>query len=416
MGAHLRGTAGAPVIETPLELKEGTPFVVSPDRSRLLSLWPLLAQRVSPLTGRPTLYVFEDIPDRKRSFLTGVHGAALDVREDWVQVLREEPASNHAWLLDRLRDLPSVRELPPELRLAARLLPPPGGRLVGETLGSNRLQAVVASGALGTVYAAEDAAGRQVAVKVIEVPLGPGQAERFVQEFEQLKQAQHPGIVRCYEGGIDLVGEREVPWYAMELALGGDLRSRLDERRAQAGGRAPWDDAALRAEVAEDFRAVAAAVAYLHGRNSIHRDIRPGHVLIMADGELRLSGFGLIKGLDPPATAAAAPYTSTGGVLGTPGYMAPEQERGEEVGKPADVYALGILLAELALGDRVEPDNPAGEGSALRSCRPLDHLPAGLRRFILRCTDMDPGRRWRDAGTALREFANLMNVRTEPLA
>jgi hypothetical protein len=406
MGARVQETAEAGVVEAAVRVEEDFPFVVAPDGARLLYLWPLLVQRVSPLTGRPTLYLFEGVPDKRRPFLTEVRGAAIDVREEWFQVLRDGPATGHAWLLERLRALPSPLALPADLKLAERLLPQVGGKLVGQKLGPNHLQAVIATGGMGTVYAAE-VAGEPVAVKVIESPPAPGQVARFLREFDKLKRAgQHPGIIRCYDCGVSLIGGREYPWYSMELALGGSLRSRLEERRALAQGRLPWEDEETRGRVAEEFAAIADAVAHLHRLEIVHRDVRPDNVLIAAGGELRLSDFGLVKDLAPSeASLREGAMTSVGAVLGAWGYLAPEQAAGQDAGKPADVYALGVLLAEMSTGVRPTPSSFPAEGSPLTGWPALRKLPADLRKLIFRATDVDPGRRPADAAALRQEFS-----------
>src|SRR5262249_7837218 len=152
----------------------------------------------------------------------------------------------------------------------------------------------------------------------------------------------------------------------------------------------PWAEPALRAAVVREFAVVAAAVAHLHALGIVHRDIKPGNVLIMEGGELRLADFGLVKDLKPPdqpliaATIVVAPRTSTGAVLGTRHYMAPEQERGGTVEAPADVYALGVLLAELATGQRPVPNSQVRTGSTLAGYPSLAPLPEALRGLILR--------------------------------
>ena len=205
----------------------------------------------------------------------------------------------------------------------------------------------------------------------------------------------------------------------MEFAPGGDLRSRLDKRKAHLKGGQPWQDAVARAEVCGEFNEIASAVAHLHRMNIVHRDIKPGNILITDDGRLRLADFGLVKNLAPTEkTVVYGPLSSTGGGAGTPGYMAPEQARGGEVGKTADVYSLGILLAELVIGDRPTAEFPSHElgatrTSGLRSTLKKDprlrQLPDELRPLIERCTDVAPENRPRDAQALLDEFNRLVN-------
>jgi hypothetical protein len=421
MGARVANTVEASAVEFLAPLREHLPFVISRDGSRLLYLWPLLLERVATQTERHTLYVFEEIPDSHGAFLTRVRMAAIDVRDGWTQALREQRAADHTWLLERVRELPAAVDMPPALRLAERLAPLSGGKLVGRRLGSNRLLSVIAVGGFSTVYAAEDTtSGRRVAVKVLESPEAQRHLARFLQEFERLRAAgAHPNIIRCFDWGAPIIGNREYPWFSMEFAAGGDLAGRIEERRGEHPDGPPWQEPQLRADIVREFRAVAAAVAHLHSLGIVHRDIKPGNVLIMEDGELRLSDFGLVKDLSPrdeseelSATIALSPRTSTGAVLGTRHYMAPEQERGEEVDTPNDVYALGVLLAEMTTGRRPVPDSQVRAGSTLAGDPATRKLPEGLREMILHCTDADPNRRPANGHTVLAEFDRRVDTRS----
>jgi serine/threonine protein kinase len=413
MGAGVRSTGRAADVKTNIELREELPFIVTPDGGRLLYLWPLLLQRRSEYTGRRTLWAFQEIPEDKGRFLTRARWAAVDGREDFSDKLHDRPAADHVWLLERLRELPPAPHLPTELHLAERLCPVRGGKLVGQEVGSNRLTAALAVGGFGTIYAAEAADGKQVAVKVIETRLSDMQLTRFRQEFEKTRlAADHGGIIRCFEYGDIYLDGRICPWYSMEFALGGDLRSQIDGRKRLLKGSIAWLDPAARAAVCAQFAEVAAAVAHLHNLGLVHRDLKPGNVLIMEDGGLRLSDFGLVKNLQPSAeTLQHGPHSTTGGSAGTPGYMAPEQERGLDVDQRADVYSLGVLLAEMALGKRppaeLVSDIPPS-GSTLRKCDDLRHLPRALRSLIERCTDIEPAHRPEHAGDLLETFQELV--------
>jgi serine/threonine-protein kinase len=255
------------------------------------------------------------------------------------------------------------------------------------------------------------ATGRRVAVKVLESPEAQRHLARFLQEFKRLRMAAaHPNIIQCFDSGDPIIGDREYPWYSMEFATGGDLAGRIEERRGEHPDGPPWEEPGLRVEIVREFRAVAAAVSHLHFLGIVHRDLKPGNVLIMEDGELRLSDLGLVKDLNPSdelaenETLMLPPRTSTGAVLGTRHYMAPEQERGEEVDKPADVYALGVLLAEMATGRRPVANTQVREGSTLVAYPFLRELHNCLRRLILHCTEARPERRPPNGGAVLEEF------------
>jgi serine/threonine protein kinase len=413
MGGHITNTAESAVVEIPILLQQHLPFVVSSDGSKLLYLWPLMFERLAAHTQRHSLYIFEEIPDRHGAFLARVRCASIDFRDSWTQQLHEGTAASHGWILDRLRELPALLDMPPSLRLHERLAPISGGKLVGQLLGPNRLLAVVATGGFSTVYAAENLETRErVAVKVMESPESQRHLARFRQEFDKLRDAgQHSHIIRCIDWGNPIIADREYPWFSMEFAAGGDLGGRIEERRAEHPEVVPWNDPHLRAEVAREFEAVVAAVAHMHSMGIVHRDIKPGNVLIMEDGELRLTDFGLVRDLNPvgsDATFAAPPSTSTGAVLGTRHYMAPEQERGQSVEKPADVYSLGVLLAELAVGQRPLADTSAKSGSTLCHCPSMNLLPAPLREWIWQCTEVEPRARPADAVTLLEGFKRLV--------
>jgi serine/threonine-protein kinase len=411
MGAAVQNTGEAYHIQTEAPLKEAVPFVVGAG-GRLLYLWPLLLHRVSPVSERHTLYAFEDLPDRNWPFLSQTRSAAIDVRDEWRQPLHPQPAASHAWLLGPLREFRKAAAAPSELELQQKLLPWRGGTLTGLKLDGTLLQAPVGRGGFGAVYVAVTPRGERVAVKVLEAAsVSPRQMERFRQEFERLRRLDpHPGIIRCFEMSAALIDGRVYPWYSMEFALGGDLGDRAEERRGGPLGPAPWRDAGLRAQVIAEFRQVAAAAAHLHKRRVIHRDIKPSNVLVMEDGTLRLSDFGLAKSLEPSEKSLRyGPMTSSGAVLGTRHYMAPEQEKGQEVGEPGDVYALGVLLAELAVGERPRPNTGVSDGSTLQAWKKMKQLPDGLRGFICRLTAAVPERRPADASEVEREFEELLN-------
>jgi serine/threonine protein kinase len=386
----------------------------------VLCLWPFLLQRESDFTQRPSLYVFEEIdPDRR--FLTKVNAAAIDHEDVWPRELHPADAEDHGWLWEALAKLPQAVPVTPEMRLADGLAESLVGRLSGESLGEGKhykLLGPIARGGFGTVYDAVDQrSNTRVAVKVLEdhdvleARDERNQFRRFQQEYEKLKHAgqEHAGIVRCFEWGADIIGRREYPWYSMEFAAGGDLNDRLHERRAALKERAPWDDPGTRPAVVEEFRAIAAAVAHLHESNIIHRDVKPANVLVMEGGDLRLSDFGLIKELERPrAGASIGPGSSRGAVLGTRDYMAPEQERGDAVTKAVDVWALGIVLAELLTGCRPQAARAVTAGSPVERDARLDRLPEPLRRLVLHCTDVDPERRPAAAGYLLHLFEQAL--------
>jgi serine/threonine protein kinase len=200
-----------------------------------------------------------------------------------------------------------------------------GGRyLLGELL---------ATGGMGEVWAAEDLVlGRPVAVKLLGgVLAGDGRAaERLRREARAAARLGHPGIARV----LDLGDHDGRPYLVMELLHGESLAARL----ARAG---PLHPAAAAAVVA----AVADALEAAHRAGVVHRDVKPGNVLLTDAGEVKVLDFGI-------ASAAGDAALTTGDLLGTPAYLAPERVLGQRATPAADVYALGVLLYELLAGER----------------------------------------------------------------
>ena len=189
-------------------------------------------------------------------------------------------------------------------------------------------------GGMGVVYKARQIEVRRVvALKMVlaGVHLGSREMERFRREAAAVAGLQHPHIVQLYE-----FGEHDGrPYFSLEYVEGGTLAQRL------LGDPLPAADAARLTEK------LARAIHGAHLRGIVHRDIKPGNILLTADGEPKLTDFGLAKHIHAPGH-----HTQSGTVMGTPSYMAPEQALGKsrDVGPAADVYALGAILYEMLSG------------------------------------------------------------------
>jgi serine/threonine protein kinase len=414
MGARIATLDDAYLVEPESALLEGVPFLVHPREERLLYLWPFLLQRETETTQRPSLYGFEEISGRHSKDLRRIRSAAFDSRDSWEQTLHEDDVTTYDWLLRRIREHKRFATHPRSLGLAQKLAPHTGAKLVGQKLGLYELIGVIDKGGFGTIYEARKHGGELVAVKVLESRGGSQIHHRFAREFAKLKGAgNHPAIIQVFDEGDVVIDGRSYPYYAMELAKGGDLASRFETWRNTSDAKAVWDDAGGRAIVIEDFRRILQAVGHLHSHGIIHRDIKPSNVLIMDDGRIKLSDFGLVKDLESIATEDRN-LTSTGAVLGTPDYMAPEQSRGAEVGAAADIYALGLLLAELATGRKPVPDFSLTGDSTLSRWSALAALPKPLRRLVMKCTQFEPSKRWADVQAVQAEFDRVCPpMRTE---
>ncbi len=242
-------------------------------------------------------------------------------------------------------------------------------------------------GGMGVVYRARQVRlERAVALKMI---LSGGHAsaserERFRTEAEAIARLQHPNIVQIYE-----VGEHEgLPFFSLELCPGGSLARKLGE------GPLPPKEAAALAEKLS--RAMQAA----HAKGVVHRDLKPGNVLMAEDGTPKVTDFGLAKKMEE------AGKTVTGAVMGTPSYVAPEQAEGrKDVGPAADVYALGAILYQCLTG---RP--PFKAATSLDTIRQVVHeepvavsqlnakVPCDLETICLKYLQKAPGRRYATAG------------------
>ena len=210
--------------------------------------------------------------------------------------------------------------------------------------GRYRLDALVGRGGTAEVWRATDLSlDRTVALKLVTVAHDES-AARAADEARTLARLSHPSLVQVYDAGTDASGR---PWVVMEFVEG--------ETLADAIRRGPL--AVQR--ITEIGVAVAEALDHVHAQGLVHRDVKPANVLLRRSGGAKLTDFGIARLVD------AARVTSTGLMVGTAGYLAPEQVAGEPVGPAADVYALGLVLLETLTGKR-EYDGPPFEAAMAR--------------------------------------------------
>ncbi|MDH3223755.1 MAG: serine/threonine-protein kinase [Gemmatimonadota bacterium] len=242
--------------------------------------------------------------------------------------------------------------------------PGPPERELGAQFGPYQVDSVLGQGGMGVVYRAHRADGQfrqEVALKVLPADLlSSRNRERFLAEREILARLSHPNVARLQDGGVDARGR---PYFAMELVEG---RSILDYCDAQG--------ASLRARLGL-FILICEAVQHAHQNLVVHRDLKPGNILVTDEGDPKLLDFGIGKILD--ASGDFATETQVGFRLLTPAYAAPEQLRGAPANTATDIYQLGILLFELLTGAHPFPErrNPTSdpadwERTALDPTRP----------------------------------------------
>jgi tetratricopeptide (TPR) repeat protein len=269
--------------------------------------------------------------------------------------------------------------------------------LIGRTFGHYRIVEKIGEGGMGEVYRAHDEQlDRDVAIKVLpeEVVNNPDRLARFEREAKVVARLAHPNILDVYELG-DHEGR---PFMATELLEGETLRERLE------GGSLGWRKAT------EIGAAIADGLGAAHEAGICHRDLKPSNVFLTADGRVKVLDFGLARhedaggGKDVTHAPTVTRHTAPGTVLGTVGYMSPEQVRGETVDQRSDIFSLGCVLYEMVSGQRAFTGDSAVETmNAILKEEPSDvsasgrELPPELAGTIRRCLEKRPQARFQSA-------------------
>jgi serine/threonine protein kinase/tetratricopeptide (TPR) repeat protein len=212
---------------------------------------------------------------------------------------------------------------------------------IGQRIGPYQILRELGHGGMGTVYLAtraDDQFKKRVAIKLVRRGMDSHFiVRRFRHERQILASLDHPNIARLYDGGTTEDGS---PYFVMEYIEGLPLDEYCDRQQLSTAARL------------ELFRTVCSAVQYAHQNLVVHRDLKPGNILITADGTPKLLDFGIAKLLNPELAGAEVDMTMTGMKLMTPGYASPEQARSEPITTASDVYSLGVVLYELLTGHR----------------------------------------------------------------
>src|SRR6188474_1453783 len=274
----------------------------------------------------------------------------------------------------------------------------------GARIGPYEVLGPLGAGGMGEVYRAADTnLKRQVAIKVLPHALAShvDRLTRFQREAEVLATLNHPNIAAVY--GLERAGG--VLALVMELVEGPTLAERI------ADGPLPL------AEATAIARQIAAALEAAHERGIVHRDLKPANIKVRSDGTVKLLDFGLAKASDgrsvddastvalsqSPTVASPVHVTSLGMILGTAAYMSPEQARGQAADHRSDIWAFGVVLAEMVSGRRLFDGNTMSDTIAAVLTREPDvsDIPPSLRRLIRLCLAKDPRERLRHIGDAL---------------
>ncbi len=273
-------------------------------------------------------------------------------------------------------------------------------------LGPYEILAPLGAGGMGEVYRARDTRlGRELALKVLLEAhrLDPAALERFEQEARAASALNHPNIVTIYDIGRALIDGLEVSYIAMELVEGRSLRQVLGE------GPLPIRNLTALAVPLSD------ALAAAHTKGIVHRDLKPENIMVTPEGRPKILDFGLAKleaaPLGDQATLSEKARTRVGTILGTAGYMSPQQARGEVVDFRSDQFSLGAILYEMATGKRAFHGSSAIEtlAAVLRdepdSVGQLNpQVPPPLEWAIERCLAKDPDRRYASSRDLARDL------------
>ena len=290
-------------------------------------------------------------------------------------------------------------------------VPQEGGLKVGERLGSYEILCILGAGAMGTVYRARDTTlERDVAIKLLRGDFAgdPERLGRLEREAKLLAAVSHPNIAAIYS----LEEANGIKFPVLELVEGETLDQRLRSDRIKVD------------EALELARQIASALEAAHEQGIIHRDLKPANIKLTPTGQVKVLDFGLAKALevhvfgadvsDSPTESVTIMGTRRGSIVGTAAYMSPEQAKGQEADRRADIWSFGCVLYEMLTGRRPFKGDTVSDTIAGVLEREPDwdalpnETPRAARRILRRCLSKDPDRRLHDIADARIELEEAM--------
>ncbi len=321
----------------------------------------------------------------------GQRSAFLDQACAGDEELRREVES----LLVSHDEAASFIEKSPEDVAAGMLAEEQAHSVIGRTLGHYRMLSLLGAGGMGEVYRARDTRlDRDVAVKILPERLAenPEALRRFEREAKAVAALSHPNILAIHDFGA----EQGVSYAVTELLEGATLRERLGQSALD------WR------ETVRIGTAIAEGLTAAHAKGIIHRDLKPENIFLTSDGQVKILDFGIARVKREVSAEAEtltwADTTKPGTVMGTIGYMSPEQVRGEQADAPSDIFSLGSVLYEMVSGRRPFARATTAEMIAAildAEAPPLAQtgkkVPEALERVIRHCLEKKPGERYQSA-------------------
>src|SRR6202795_3941883 len=279
----------------------------------------------------------------------------------------------------------------------------------GTKLGPYEIQSLLGAGGMGEVYRAKDARlDRIVAIKVLPASFSADhdRMQRFAQEARAAAALNHPNILSIF----DIGDEKGSPYVVSELLEGETLRERL-----RSGA------LSVRKTIEYGLQ-VARGLAAAHEKGIVHRDLKPENLFITSDGRVKILDFGLAKLTRPESESGAdAPtvhgVTEPGLIMGTAGYMSPEQVRGQAADPRSDIFAFGAILYEMIAGKRAFHGETSADtmSAILKEETPelsetARNVPPGLERIVRHCLEKHPAQRFQSAGDLAFDLEALTDV------